>query len=314
MASKLLKGALLFFVTQGVFAEEKFYPIVGADGNIHLIKSPVGPASKPDTATATVELPRDEQTPLQIKDEKGSDKKADQPSEEIVAAPYDSDSYTDSDVLDQAYNRPSEKRFYIINDALGLQMNESTGEAISSAPIVETATPEEFFHAVESEKLRLTADEAMREFPGLPGCISASEAKGLASVDDGSPRLVLFNRQTYAFLDKSRVVAAFKLGGVGLRTIISNAFSMRDKAPVFVNPFLAFLDEKGCITRVVQGFHEKLYPATKKRHPMLKSTHVVHSEESYMLVLAPKETKAVPSAEGSFGHASYGQLQLLLKK
>lgn len=309
-------------------AEDRFYPIMGPDGRLQMIRSM--PQSQASTAAAgpsaaTPGVAASGSAPASAVASESAPASAVAPASaptvgdaELPAfAPYDSEHYADSEVLEQAADPDAgKKRFYSIDDGMGPRLNEFADDRDETgAPPVMVAAPvpEEPFYPVPSARRELDAAGATQRFPGLPACMPADSLESLQSVEPGLPATLVMDKGTYKFLDASRVVEAYHVAGAGLRTLVSRSYSRKDKKPAFAHPHLAFLAENGCVTRVVSGYYERLYPATSKRHSMLRADLTVHTEEAYVLVLAPRGSEEIASFL-PYGYSSYGQLKFTLKK
>lgn len=326
MLTRLSTLALVLWVAQAHADGEKFYSVMGPDGGIQLIRSAGPEAAEPEVAENKAANKKPGRKRRQSADAPASPPAADaeggasaaaQVGHEPAAVPvaaYDSDQYVDSESLDQALSQPvSKQRFYVINDGVGTQLNQMDGTALeaSSVPV---DTPDEEFQALAIQPAILRGDEATRALPGLTRCLSRERTQAMRLAGLGLPVSTLINKQTYVFLDDSRVVAGFHLEGEGLRTLLSESFSRRDRRPAFVTPQLAFLDEQGCLTRTLTGFFDRLYPATPRRHPALRADLLVHTGEAYLLVLAPESVQQKASAAAPYELSGYGQLQFTLRK
>lgn len=293
-------------------ANEKFYPIIGPDGNIQVIhgfdpttNSKSANPSKVDRAQNNNEAPSE--IPL------GGSKPTQDSDDTSVIGKYDSESYIQSEVLDEAVARDKEKKkFYFINDVMGSRLNnvdESDDEFKVSALV-----QHENYTSLRSKRISLDADEAVRRFPGLPRCLEENVAIDVGVVKMESPASLILNRQTYHFLPANRALALYRIEGRGLRTIVSGSFSRGDRKPAFVIPYLAFFDAHGCMTRLVYNYFDRLYPATDRTHPELEADLMVHSEESYLLVVAPSGKDSETVASLPYEPSEYGQLLFSLKK
>lgn len=315
--------ALLLVVAQGSAAEERFYPIVGPDGSIRVIRSKMPPAG----AAASAPVPASAPTPAASAPssapagdaaEAASAEKSGAPAAAGPAfAPYDSDEYADSDAVEQAVKaeRPP-SRFYLIQDGMGQHTLSEGGKAAdadnepASRPVA--AAPEQY-RALTPARREFDHAAGVVRYPGLAACLPAQRLKGARPLEKNEPEGLVLDRQLYNFLEKDRVAAVYKVGSEGLRTLALKSYARKDSKPAFADPDLVLLDAGGCMTRMVSGYYERLYAATDKRHAMLSAELDLHADESYLLVLAPVQTEA-DAAASPFARANIGQLKFTLKK
>lgn len=319
----------LLALVQAAEAEEKFYSIVGPDGGVQIIRSTAEPDNEKPSASGKEERPE----PSGDGASTAAKKKTRKPGPSAPAATaeggpaaaagaaYDSDEYADSEQLESPGARAGGKeRFYIIQDGLGSQqVSDSDGESVYASDEEGAAAPEdrpvqEFFRQVDEGMLVRPAEEATKAFPLLPGCLGKAEIETARPIEPGAPETLVIGKETYVFLKDSRVAAAYRLGGAGLRTLVSSSFSRTDRKPGFVHPHLAFFDDRGCLSRVVSNFYESLYPASQRRHPMLKARLAVHAEETFMLVLLPRDGGGKTVAALPYEYSRLGQLKFTVKR
>lgn len=300
----------LVLASAAAAAGESFYPIVGPGGGIEFIKSrPDGAgAGQPAPAAGAAEpVPAASSSRPVAADEA--------PASRPTGARYDSEEYVDSEELDSAWQRGGRQRFYLIDDGMGRQTShagEGSVDAVADVPSQAPAAEEVSYPLQVAEEV-LSAEAAQRRFPALPVCLDPKSRAAAKAIQVGFPAEVVLDRHTYAFLPDSRIVAVYRIGGAGLRNMEASSFSRRDRQPAFASPYLAFLDEQGCLTRVQRSPYQRLYPATTSRHPVLKAELAVHTEEAFMLVLA-SPAEAEKPAPLPYAPSSYGQLKFTLKK
>lgn len=306
MGPRGIAGVLAFLMMGTAVAEERFYPIVGPDGSITLLRSKddsspsaTGGASPGSAAPAGQAAPA-----------------AGQAAPSVVTAPYDSDDYVDSDSLERAAKAAeTRKRFYMIQDGMGQQhlSEDGTGDT-SDVPLFQPPKVHpERFRPLPPGLRELDAVAGAARHPGLAACEPESRLVRSTLLQPGEPSGLVLDKQTYTFLDPGRVVAYYRVGGVGLRTLALMSYSRKDRKPAFAHPDLVFLDAAGCMTRVISGYFERLYPATEQRHAMVSAAVVVHAEESFLLVIAPAESD-IAGVSLPFTSSRTGQLKFTLEK
>jgi hypothetical protein len=303
----------LALASQAAAQEEKFYPVISADGRVQVITAPADKEK-----VAKVKKARQEKAIAEpVAGSLPPDARKVAPSSRAGAA-YDSDQYVDSELLDnQEPGKLEKKRFYIIPDELGTQVNQD-GMAFTptdeSSPVFDDPPVEERFRSIDENPEVLAGDLAVSAFPGLPQCLGKDDFLTVKDMLVGEPESLLIDKGIYGFLKSPGIVALYRLPGEGLRTVVASSYSRTDRKPGFVHPYLAFFDGQGCLTRVISNFYESLYPENQRRHPMLRANLAVHSEESYMVVLVPKETQTKSVASLPYQYSRFGQLKFTVKK
>lgn len=299
--------------SQAAAQEEKFYPVIGTDGRVQVITAPADKEKE-----AKVRKAKQKKTSAEpVAESLPSDGRKAAPSARAGAA-YNSDEYVDSEILDnQDSGKLEKKRFYIIPDELGTQVNQD-GMAFTptdeSSPVFDDRPVEDKFRSIDELPEVLKGDLAVSALPGLPQCLGKDDFLKVKDMQVGEPESLLIDKAIYGFLKSPGVVAIYRLPGEGLRTVVASSFSRTDRKPGFVHPYLAFFDGQGCLTRVISNFYESLYPANQRRHPMLRANLALHAEETYMVVLVPKETQTKLVASLPYQYSRFGQLKFTVKK
>lgn len=322
MRARLAGGLLVLLQASAAGAEERFYPVVGPDGRIEMIRSEdKSAAAAPARGDAPAADKPAANAPAQAEGGQGGQggQGAEPPAvRPLPHAAYDSDEYVDSEAMDSATTPAAngKRRFYTINDGMGIRTSESPAaeeEQAAPAPPPRKASVPERWEAVVSGRRHWSGEEAVQAMPWLPRCLAASWLREQPLLGFADSVGVVVDRQDYAFLDGNRVLAGWQLEAGGLRTLALRSYSRKVRDAAYLDPRLAFLDAKGCVTRVEQGLFERRYAATDQRHGYLWGELVVHVDEGWVLLLAP------PGDEPTAGKPSWrasrlGQLKLTLKK
>jgi hypothetical protein len=307
-ASWLHCSIVLLAAPLAVHAAENFYQVIDPNGNVQIIHG-----AQPEKATEP-SAPAAKKPKPEVAEKPMAAPEAGQPAP-VAPAPYDSDVYLDSELIDNA--RPvadANSRFYVIND--GGPGVLSLGEGGESLPVSEfpltgaVVTEQADSLPLPIERRLLSAERALHQWPQLPRCFAKDKLDSGRIVEVPAQSLIL-DKQSYAFPEGPQTVAIFRLGGAGLRSIMVRSFARTDRNPAHASPALALLDQSGCLNRVVGGYFERSYPATNMRHAMLEGAIDVHAEEQYLLVLAVKDEAA---ASSPYKQSNYGQLMFSLKK
>lgn len=310
----LLGIAVMVLASTVSAGDEKFYPILGADGRVQVIKTPTDTDGSAKPKVATKAEP-DRSLAQKI-----------EPTAEATKADFraevtdDSEEYVDSEALEkQQQSESSEKsRFYIVNDELGSHIDEgdgaNDGPEESVRAVTSTESGPEDFRTVDEGLTVVATEDALAGLPGLPRCLDQEAISAAGDLAQNESEMLVIDKRTYSFLKAPGIAATYHLGGEGLRSIVASSFSKTDRKPSFLHPFLAFFDTQGCLIRVVGNFYESFYRATEKRHPMLKAGLTVHAEEAFMLVLMPGSDEIESVASLPYKYSRVGQLKFKLKK
>lgn len=297
-------------------AEERFYPIVGPGGSITIIRSKENAegVAAPDASPADAE--GDKKDSSTSGSGSGTAASTGTGTGKQSVAPYDSDEYTSSEKMEQMDKAgETRKRFYVIKDGMGEQHLGEEGEGVTASQPLFQSVPvkAEKFRTLPRSFLEVSRDAALSRHPGLAACQAPKALKQAISLVAGEVEGFVLDKNAYTFLDRQRVLAIYRVEGEGLRTLELRSYSSKDKSPAFAHPDLMFLDAGGCLTRAVSGYYERWYPATEKRHVMLGAEITVHTEESYVMVMAPIQS-AQAAVATPFRESGTGQLQFTLEK
>lgn len=296
-------------------AEQRFYQVIDAQGNVQTIELPPRPASKP-VPSRSLSSPRQPSS-------EGSTPVAPPPSTPAAPAaaaaaasvpvPSESDpaaaseeGYVDSEVLESTnFNPERKKRFYVLDDALGSRVEESDGTF--SSPVYSGASAAEQRAEVAVATYRTTERETrepaeLSSAMGLGGlCLSRKQLEGAMPLKRGLPAPVVFDEKAKVFMRQANIAAAIRLPGEGLRKLLLSSYSRRQKHKAFFMPTLLFLGQDGCAVRMLSGsYFEREYAATKSRHPYVQGGLIISSDEQYLLMLvgeAGSEPAPLPVAE-----------------
>lgn len=301
-------------------ADERFYPIMGPDGRIQMIRSEAPPKS-PASAAPAAEVPASDAAAAAKPAGAGTSPASvvkDQPAPELPHAAYDSDEYVDSEAMEAATRPAAEgrKRFYMVQDGMGQYVSEpeaASAEAVAPPPARTAAEAGARWEAVAATGAIWSPAEATAAMPWLSTCVDAREREHWLTLVAGEGQDAVVDRPDLALAGRQRVHSGWRLEGQGPRTLVLNSYARSQRRPAFLEPRLAFLDAGGCVTRIVQGWFDRRYAANDRRHAFLRAELVVHSgEEAVLLLLPPEQDKL--TASGPWQSSRTGQLKFTLKK
>jgi hypothetical protein len=310
--------------------EQNFYLVVDPDGRVRTIKGPekkTAPAQaaqksekKEDKADDGVVESIKKLTPTPIK--AGEDKEppsllmppalqkasSGKVKKDPLYAPYNGADYLDSEVLDAAtQNQRKKNYFYIINDGVGNRVAQQDSEF--SSPIAEDEATivarSQVFTTLPNEFTQISNEVDIKNLLGAVVCLSADRLKKPESVSSNEWSMVYIDQSALRFAGALGVLAVYKVGGDGLRSIVARSFARSTKQPAFSRPYLAFAGSDGCISRVLTAYFQREYAGTQTQYPKLEAEVSVHAEEKYFVVLVPgKKSVAAPV---SYQLSPYGQ-------
>lgn len=322
MASFAWRCLVLIAVASTAFADERFYTVMGPDGRLQVIKeapatAPAAPAAsgaRPDVAASG------EASAAEAGKAPPDDRQAPGQTTPGGLAAYDSDEFTDVEVVDgELHKQQTRKRFYLINDGMGEQVRElpvapeASGESAADMSVAKPLQKAARFRAIQTAYTELAGDSARTAYAGLRECLTREALGGLRDLVPDEAQSVVLSRQVYQFPDPAGMAAGYRVAGEGLRGVVLRSYSRTDRNPAYAEPALAFLDGQGCPRRIVTGYADKLYEATDKSHSSLRAELEMRGDERYLLVMATPV--AGPTApERAFSPSRYGQIKLILKK
>ncbi len=325
MPARLVVCALLVFTVQVVKAEQRFYQVVDPDGRVHTLVDDQSTSQVPKKTDA----PASPWGFLGLKKFFGSkadvEKKAvsTAPASQKISqppskwAPYDSDEYLDSEILDSTSFNPEKKsNFYIINDGVRARVEERvSGDegAHLIAPAQEPNLPERAFTPLPDEYHELTEVADMRALLDIDNlCLAVAQIKKIKALKEGEVTGVQLDRQALNFVKPRQILEVFRMDadGGGMLTVMS--YASTERKPAFGKPVIAFAAKNGCVTRVLTGYFQHQFEATKTRYSMLQAHLTLRPQESYFLVVVP-EAGAVHD-DSAYKLSKYGTLGIKWQK
>lgn len=300
-------------------AEQRFYQVMDAQGHIQTVVLP----EKSEEAKSENDKPKEGTAPDLAPHEASGTPQDGRAAREGSAFPAvsgkaresagasEEQEYLDSEELERSgFNREKKKRFYLLNDGVGGRIEESAGpeggdSPNSSSMFMTTAAPLEYFKVLKSSPSELhSQDDLQGVFKiGFKGgsktgllCLDSKELKRSRVLSSDISDEVLINRKTWHFLGEGGVVSVFSVAGEGLRSISVQSMSHSDRNPAFAEPYFAYADANGCITRITTGgYFEHWLAATNARHPLLQGHLTMLSGDKYLLVVLPVSSRVSSS-------------------
>lgn len=293
--------SLAFICPALLYAEQGFYQEVGPDGHIRTVKIP---------QKADAEIEKIEAKPVDVKEPNVPKAKSAIVGKPEGFAAYNGDDYLDSEHLEASGFNPEKKsRFYIVNDGLTSRVEENL-EPGSSA--LEKQSPQ-LEPVREGSPLPSEREEAIEAglIKALLGrdqlCVDAESLKKAKSLVKSRSEDLLIDKRALQYQDSLGVLGAYKVSTEALVMLSLRSYAVAEKPPSFVSPMLAMADARGCIGRVVTGYFQTQYAATKAKHSMLQGAVTINPDEQYLLVIPLKYKNTV---DASFSRSAYGQLSI----
>lgn len=288
-------------------AEQRFYQLVDPDGRVRIIKAPVESikSGQGESSPAGTKSP-DAVSGSASGADGAPQKKA--PPENF--APYNGDEYLDSERLESSGFNPEQKsNFYIINDGLGARVEhgpESSTDAMVLMPSEPVLTekgvsfPSEMEEIGESDDIRaLLASKTL--------CVSSERLEKSKNFAKGRLYGVFLDKKAWRYQEPLGVLASYKFSADGMKTLTLRSYAKNEKDPEFAAPLLALADSSGCIRRIVTGYFQSRFEATKAKHSMLEGEVTIHADEPYLFVIS---TENYHPASTSYKRSQYGQLSI----
>lgn len=322
MASLAWRCLVLVAAVSTAVADERFYTVMGPDGRLQVIReaAPAAPSSPVASGARTDAATSSEASAAPARNVGPDNMQEPVPTTPGGLAPYDSDEFTDVEVVDgELHKQQSRKRFYLVNDGMGAQVRESSAAPEASGepaavgseakPVPKTVR----FRAIQPAYAELTGESALTAYSGLRECQAQEALGGFRDMKPDEAQSVVLSRQVYQFPDRTGMVVGYRVAGEGLRALVLRSYSRTERNPAYAEPALAFLDGQGCLRRIVTGYADRLYEASDKSHSSLRAEVEMRGDERYLLVMATP-TAAPAAPERAFSSSRYGQIKLFLKK
>ncbi len=285
----------------GVFAEERFYTTVDAQGRVQVIKSeqPAVVLEQKPSSTAAKNVVPQVSTPVTKSDTATDDNKKSVPDTYQVG----NETYIDSDVLEKKdFNLGDKKRFYYLPDgSLGSKVVETKAGII--------AVPQKY--AVSNKQMSFLAS-AYQQF-------SATELHDMYAIGQECFSKKYLKKNTKPFKasnnvwvraslpqDKLEPDVLFDLSGLdsAIHSVRFVTFANTHKQPKFYLPVMVFLDGNGCLLSGAWQYWSQAHAATDKQYASVDGLITIPEHSAYMLSYRPVDTlKAdIPSTReaGSF--------------
>lgn len=300
---------LAFLLPSFACAEQRFYQVVDPDGHVRTIEAPHESGQGAEKATSASAV--DEQP--SIKASVPAHQSGTVPMEKELLekfAPYNGDAYLDSERLESSQFNPEQKKnFYIINDGLGSRVEQSTPGAMDTPEIKSV----ESRIAVRGMDLPLGREEIIEEalmktlLATSTLCVATQTLEKSKKLPPKRLDTLILDKKAWQYREPLGVVEAYRLSDDGMKTLTLQSYARNERAPDFVSPALAMADEKGCIKRIVTGYFQSRYEATKAKHSMLEGKVTIHADEPYVFVVLSEYQRP---AGTSYKRSQYGQFSI----
>lgn len=298
---------LLSCSASSVFAEERFYQVMDANGRIQTIREPVRSDEKSkQNDKAVVDSATMSSSQSQKQSAASPDAAVVEPSNAPYAA-YDSDEYLDSGALDASHSKNNKKHFYIVNDGAGQRIENMDGEAEEGRPTSAAIGADAEYVELRDNYMVLPNASALDV---AAGCLSEQQLGEAVVLSAGRLADVVFDKQLMSFVTPGQLMRTYHIDGQGLRTVLLRSYAKTDDDAAFVMPLVAFADAKGCILRVTNGYFQRYYPATKSKHSMLEANLVLHSDDVYIMIIMPMKHDEKSGIRPEYRISSLGRVSI----
>ena len=283
---------IAFLAAQQVQAEERFYPSVGADGRLEVIRSPASSAQEQAKPASAAKVPGAAVEAAGAPTPKTESEPTVKPPV-TVQDPANGESYLTSERLEtEGYKPEGKNRFYYLPDG---SMGHSTIESDAGVPILVTPldSGSEIVRAVRpSPNYAVLAAEALAALlPEAKVCMGKRElrrAKDAASLKRLSlePPLSSGESRPDVILDLRNIKPESAL------RLVSYATSMT--LPGFYVPLPVWLDEKGCRLSGAWNYWVEEFPGSEFRFSSLETVLVMPTGARWVAFYYPPLVKDLP--------------------
>ena len=266
----ITRGVFLAFFSVSVYAQERVYTIIDAQGRAQILK---GEAVSPQAEKSTQ---GNEVSPKQ------------ESASETPFKKLDDEVYVDSDYLEKkSFNIDDKKRFYYVpNGALGQQLIESkndTATALPATSLVKSKKREAFYAKNYRE---LTKEWLAIQHPAVVElCKNSKKIKKHAREFDTVNALWLGSDGVLP--KKIDKVLEFTQTTTKQQSLRISSFATTNKNPKFYLPIVTFLDAQGCIVSGVWNYWSKAYEANESYFSAVEGLLNVPISTRYLVFVSP---------------------------
>ena len=304
---KLYLLALLTVVPMLANAEERFYQVMDANGRMQTVRQPADETDKKE-GRKNSEAGSDQ---VVKKTKSGQKKEVPAPGSVLPAyAPYDGDSYLDSEVMDASHQKSDRKNFFILNDGVGQRIESTDGLQETGVAVPQVTDNVRDYIELQDISLRRPVSRAVNV---KNGCLSRAQLAQSADLQASQLADVLFDGKVLNYVRSGQLLKTYQIAGVGIKTLTLRSYARTDDAPDFVMPLIGFADEKGCITRIEDGYFQRFYRATKSKHAMLEAGLILHADDAYVLVIVPSGKDVQDELKTKYRVSSLGRVSIKWK-
>jgi hypothetical protein len=265
----ITSGVLLAFISVGVYAQERVYTIIDAQGRPQILKS--------EAASPQVEQPKQiELTPKQ---------------ESVSETPFkklDDEVYIDSDYLEKkSFNIDDKKRFYYVpNGALGQQVIESKNNTAAALPATSVVKSKKREALYAKNYRELTKEWLIIQHPAVVElCKNPKKIKKYVREFDAVNALWLGSDGVLP--KKIDKVLKFTQTTTNQQNLRISSFATTNKNPKFYLPIVTFLDEQGCIVSGAWNYWSKAYEANNSFFSAVEGLLSVPVATRYLVFVSP---------------------------
>lgn len=327
-----LPAGLLATVTMlaapSIFAADRFYQIMGADGRLQTIMAPdevaepVKNASTKDSEQRTDDSAADKSAKKGFWSRFKQEKKAPKQKMTLDDAPaqpanppsgwaaYDSDSYLDSEKLDATDFNPEQKqRFYLLPDGSRIRTEEGLEPASGELFQQEKVRPLNIRPSTRlSDEYLETSPNNVLAFSLVNGCMPEPLLKKAVPLKDSLLVGVMMDKKARAFAKPGEVLAAYDMGWHQGGWLFVRSYAGTERKPKFIQPVVVLTDEKGCVQRVLSGYFQRQYAATKTRYSELEGEIKLAENEALVFLVVPKDSAVSPRKDYTLSR--YGKVAI----
>lgn len=272
-------------------AEQRFYQFIDAQGHVQTVEAPVSEPVTPSKQDSNPVVKADDA--VTSPEARGSSGKSPTPEPISDSIEPAEEEYLDSEVLERNdFNPTGKKRFYILEDGVGSRVEESSGPLTGMTPDAALPAQESVTEpriGLQDAVSELHEPAEMRRLLGdAPLCADRKSLGAIVNLSVGGSLSASVDPKAWYFLGKGGALMRARIPGEGLRKLKVASYSRMRRNPEFFMPTVAFVNEEGCMVRMLSdGYFEWQYAETKTRQARVEGSLIMLSGERYVFVLLP---------------------------
>lgn len=288
---KKLFGCVALFIwgQSCLYAQERVYTTVDAQGRMQIIKSQDVSAKQQTTVEQSQTVEEKKQaTPKLIQ------------HKQVNQYELDGEKYIDSDQLehDISTKKPESRFYYVPTGALG----EKVVESVDNVPVVQvTKSPKVLKSPIKQSSTYqvLTKEWLLSRQNGLQAfCQKVKGLKSVRAFKESNPLWI----EAVDFLKDQPDKTLMLDEPLSVQTIVRFAsFATSHKKPKFYLPMVVFLDEQGCVLEGAWHYWSQAKPANENQYSALEGLLNIPMQTKYIVFYPPDKELDVTLSLQNYG-------------